>query len=90
MPWIPARSADKLVAGQYLKMEVGKVIRVESFKGDRWVEIKRVDGDSFEVTEKGFRDHKFTVKAGDLKVALKRVFEVESPRSHQMRLSYTG
>ena len=41
MPWIPARSADKLVAGQCLKLEVGRVIRVESFKGDRWVEIKK-------------------------------------------------
>ena len=67
MTWIPARSADKLVSEQCLKMEVGKVIRVESFKGDRWVEIRRVDGDSFEITEKGFNDQKFTVKAGTLR-----------------------
>ena len=72
MPWIPARSADKLVSGQCLKMEVGRAIRVEI----------KIDGDFFEVTEKGFRDQKFTVKAGDLKVVLKRVFEVEFPRNH--------
>ena len=54
------------------------------------MEISRVNRDLFEITEKGFNDQKFTVEAGDLKVVLKRVFGVEFPRSHQLRLSYTG
>jgi len=41
MPWISARGSDKIVYNQCLKLEQGKILRVESFKGDRWIEIKR-------------------------------------------------
>jgi len=34
MPWIPIRSADKLVYGKAVKLEIGKKLRVESFKGE--------------------------------------------------------
>jgi hypothetical protein len=71
-------------------MEVGKIIRVESFKGDRWVEIKRLNENSFEITEKGFNNQKITVSADELKEKLKRIFDVEFPRSHQLRVNYTS
>ena len=90
MPWISAKSADKLISGQCLKMEVGRIIRVESFKGDRWVEIKRVNENSFEITEKGYNNQKITVTADELKEKLKRIFDVEFPRSHQLRVNYTS
>ena len=88
MPWISAKSADKLVLGQLSKLEVGKALRVESFKGDRWVEIVKEDTDLFKVIESGFKRttyEKVTFK--DLKILLKRIFDDEFPRSHQLRVS---
>ena len=61
------RLADKLVFGQYSKMKVGRAIRMDSFMGDR-----RIVRESFEVTEEGLNDRKFTVSSGELKGVLKR------------------
>ncbi|BCU69480.1 hypothetical protein [Stygiolobus caldivivus] len=88
MPWISAKSADKLVLGQLGKLEVGKALRVESFKGDRWVEIVKEDTDSFKVVESGFKKATYErVTFKDLKMLLKRIFDDEFPRSHQLRVS---
>ena len=88
MPWIPAKSADKLVLGQVSKLESGKALRVESFKGDRWVEIIKDGEDSYKVVENGFNNkvyEKVTFK--ELKGLLRRIFDEEFPRSHQLRVS---
>lgn len=90
MPWIPIRSADKLVYGQVVKLEIGKEIRVESFKGDRWIEITKKDNSSFEILEHGFRNNTLTVDEKGLKRTLKELFEIEFPRSHQVRISISS
>ena len=50
------RLADKLVFGQYSKMKVGRAIRMDSFMGDRRIEIRRIVRESFEVTEEGLNE----------------------------------
>jgi len=88
MPWISAKSADKLVFGQVIKLEIGKVMRIESFKGDRWVEITKIREDSFNIVESGFKKMTYeNVSKEDLKNLLKRIFDEEFPRSHQLRVS---
>ncbi|MGC8597278.1 MAG: hypothetical protein ACP5NY_05090 [Thermocladium sp.] len=87
MPWISSRSADKLVIKRCFKMGVGSVLRIESFKGDRWLEIKRLDMDRFEVREHGFNESSVIVDSETLKPAVKRIMSMEFPRSHQLRIS---
>ncbi|MFP3178831.1 MAG: hypothetical protein RXQ96_07665 [Thermocladium sp.] len=89
MPWISARSADKLVIGRCLRMGVGSVLRIESFKEDRWLEIRRLDNDEFEVTEHGFNDSRTIVDLEALKPTIKRLLSIEFPRSHQLRINST-
>ena len=89
MPWIPARSAEKLVYGQAVKLENGKKLRVESFKGDRWIEITKKDN-GFEILEHGFRNNILTVDEKELRRVLKELLETEFPRSHQLRISVTS
>ena len=43
MPWISIHSADKLIFSQANSLSENKIIRAESFKGDRWVEIQKGD-----------------------------------------------
>lgn len=83
---MPASSADKLVVSQSLKLREGETLRVESFKGDRWLEITR-KGDRFSITEHGFRDATYEVGEGDLRQLLRRLMDFEFPRSHQLRVS---
>jgi hypothetical protein len=90
MPWISARGSDKIVYNQCLKLEQGKILRVESFKGDRWIEIKRKKEDEFEITEKGYNNTTYVVNSKELKTLLKRLFEMEFPRSNQVRISITS
>ncbi|BDC19429.1 hypothetical protein [Acidianus sp. HS-5] len=90
MPWISARGSDKVVYSQCLKLQQGKILRVESFKGDRWIEVKRKGEDEFEITEKGYNNTTYLVNSKDLKALLKRIFEIEFPRSHQVRISMTS
>ena len=54
------------------------------------MEIKRLNENSFEITENGFNNQKITVSADELKEKLKRIFDVEFPRSHQLRVNYTS
>ncbi|GAA5418203.1 hypothetical protein [Sulfurisphaera tokodaii] len=90
MPWISARSADKLVYGQIVKLPFGKRLRVESFKGDRWIEIVKIDENNYKIIEHGFNNHVYNVTGNDLKRILKELFEVEFPRSHQLRVVITS
>ncbi len=89
MPWIPIKSAEKLLSSQILKLPEGKVLRVESFKGDRWFEVRR-RGEEFEFNEHGYNNAVFTVKKDEVKVVVKRIIEVEFPRSHQLRVSLSS
>jgi hypothetical protein len=89
VPWIPIKSADKLLSSQILKLPEGKVLRVESFKGDRWFEVKR-NGEEFEFSEHGYRNAVFKVKKEEVKETVKRIIEVEFPRSHQLRVSLSS
>ena len=41
MSWISIHSADKLIFSQANSLSENKIIRAESFKGDRWVEIQK-------------------------------------------------
>ncbi|AWR97421.1 hypothetical protein DFR86_07570 [Acidianus sulfidivorans JP7] len=90
MPWMPARSADKLVISQCLKLEKGKVIRVESYKGDRWVEIRKIDSDNYEIIEKGYNNTTYNITSKELKGLIKKLFDIEFPRSHQVRVNITS
>lgn len=87
MPWLSARSADKLVASRCAKLEKGEVIRVESFKGDRWIEVRRVAENNYSLLENGFNRASYNVTSTDLKPLIRRLFDVEFPRSHQVRLT---
>lgn len=53
-------------------MKVGRAIRMDSFMGDRRIEIRRIVRESFEVTEEDLNDQKFTVSSSELKGVLKR------------------
>ncbi|BFH72656.1 hypothetical protein SJAV_06000 [Sulfurisphaera javensis] len=90
MPWIPVKSADKLVYGQVTKLEKGKKLRVESFKGDRWLEITKIDENTFEINEHGFNNNVYKTNLKELKKLLKELIEEEFPRSHQLRVSITS
>ncbi|WP_449462248.1 hypothetical protein PQ610_06700 [Tardisphaera miroshnichenkoae] len=87
MPWLSARSADKLIASQVEKLPEGKKVRVEDFKGDRWVEVLKVGVNSYRVNEHGFVTAAYDVDDGKLRATLRRLFEAEFPRSHQLRVS---
>ncbi|AWR94122.1 hypothetical protein [Acidianus brierleyi] len=90
MPWIPARSADKMILGQALKLKEGKVLRIESFKGDRWIEIKKLNSNEFEINEHGYNNTTYKVKEDEMKVILRRAIDLEFPRSHQLRISLSS
>ncbi len=90
LPWISARSADKMVAGQLDKLPEGRTLRVEDFKGDRWVSVLKMNVNSYRVEEHGFYVATYEVSDDELKSTLKRLFEVEFPRSHQLRVSVGG
>ncbi|EZQ01911.1 MULTISPECIES: hypothetical protein [Acidianus] len=90
MAWLSARSAEKMVYGQLTKLSTGKTLRVESFKGDRWIEVKKISEDEFLVTEKGYNNVTFSVNLPQLRQTLKKIFEDEFPRSHQLRITTTS
>ncbi|ADL18451.1 hypothetical protein ASAC_0043 [Acidilobus saccharovorans 345-15] len=72
---------------QSLKLKDGETLRVESFKGDRWLEITRKRGDGFSVTEHGFKNATYEVGEEELRQLLRRLIDFEFPRSHQLRVS---
>jgi len=67
-----------------------KKLRIESFKGDRWIEITKKDNSSFEILEHGFRNNTLAIDEKELKRVLKELFKIEFPRSHQVRVSITS
>lgn len=86
MPWIPASSAKKLVASQAVKLAEGETLRVESFKGDRWLEVRR-SGPTLVIREHGFRDATYEVQESEVRQLLGKLIDFEFPRSHQLRVS---
>ncbi|BFI76214.1 hypothetical protein [Sulfurisphaera ohwakuensis] len=90
MPWVSAKSADRLVYMQIVKLPFGKRLRVESFKGDRWIEIVKIDENNYKIIEHGFNNNVYNVTENDLKRILKELFGVEFPRSHQLRIVITS
>ncbi|MGC8670616.1 MAG: hypothetical protein ACP5SK_02240 [Thermoprotei archaeon] len=87
LPWISAKSADKVVASQLEKLPEGKRLRIEDFKGDRWVEVLKSSVNNYRIEERGFANGFYDVDDNELKSTLKRLFEAEFPRSHQLRVS---
>jgi hypothetical protein len=86
MPWIPIRSVDKHVYSMLLKMDDKYVLTIKSFKKDRIVTVKKVDG-KFNIIEEGFRTENFIVDEKDLKKTMKDIIELEYPRSHKVMVS---
>ena len=85
MPWISIHSADKLIFSQANSLSENKIIRAESFKGDRWVEIQK--GDTYYIiVEHGYSNVEYKVDKKDLKSIIKRLIDREFPRSHQIRI----
>ncbi len=85
MPWISIHSADKLIFSQANSLSENKIIRAESFKGDRWVEIQK--GDTYYIiVEHGYSNTEYKVDKKDLKSIIKRLIDREFPRSHQIRI----
>ena len=85
MPWISIHSADKLIFSQANSLSENKIIRAESFKGDRWVEIQK--GDTYYIiVEHGYSNAEYKVDKKDLKSIIKRLIDREFPRSHQIRI----
>ena len=67
------------------KQSENKIIRAESFKGDRWVEIQK--GDTYYIiVEHGYSNAEYKVDKKDLKSIIKRLIDREFPRSHQIRI----
>ncbi|MDT7901587.1 MAG: hypothetical protein RRE78_06790 [Acidianus sp.] len=51
---------------------------------------KKEKEDEFEITEKGYNNTTYVVNSKELKTLLKRLFEMEFPRSNQVRISITS
>ncbi|WP_337860746.1 hypothetical protein [Ferroplasma sp.] len=86
MPWIPIRSVDKHVHSMLLKMGDNYMLTIKSFKKDRIVTVKKLDG-KFNIVEEGFRTENFTVEEKDLKKTMKDIIDIEYPRSHKVMVS---
>jgi DNA polymerase III sliding clamp (beta) subunit (PCNA family) len=86
MPWIPIRSVDKHVHSMLIKMDDSHMLTIKSFKKDRIVTVKKLDG-SFNIIEEGFRNQNFTVDEKDLKKTMKDIIDLEYPRSHKVMVS---
>jgi hypothetical protein len=86
MPWIPIRSVDKHVYSMLVKMDNNYMLTIKSFKKDRIVTVKKLEGRS-NIIEEGFRNENFTVDEKDLKKIMKEIIELEYPRSHKVMVS---
>ncbi|ARD84469.1 hypothetical protein [Ferroplasma acidiphilum] len=86
MPWIPIRSVDKHVYSMLVKMDNNYMLTIKSFKKDRIVTVKKLEG-RFNIIEEGFRNENFTVDEKDLKKIMKEIIELEYPRSHKVMVS---
>ncbi|AGO61558.1 hypothetical protein [Ferroplasma acidarmanus] len=86
MPWIPIRSVDKHVYSMLVKMDNNYMLTIKSFKKDRIVTVKKLEG-RFNIIEEGFRNENFTVDEKDLKKTMKEIIELEYPRSHKVMVS---
>ena len=62
------------------------MLKVESFKRDRWIEFTRNEDDTYKVVEHGFSNAMLTISSADLKGEIKRLIDVEFPRSNQLRI----
>ena len=72
MPWIPIRSVDKHVYSMLVKMDNNYMLTIKSFKKDRIVTVKKLEG-RFNIIEEGFRNENFTVDEKDLKKTMKEI-----------------
>lgn len=84
--WISARSAGKVVEQRVKQIGAGDVLKVESFKRDRWIEFTRNEDDTYGIVEHGFSNAVLTVRGADLKGEIKRLVDAEFPRSNQLRI----
>lgn len=83
--WIGARNAVKTIDQRMGHLEQGYVLKVESFKRDRWIEIEKLDG-FYRFTEHGFRILSFDTSDKEFRTKLKESVEIEFPRSNQLRI----
>ncbi len=86
MPWMPIRSLDKHLHSMLIKMDDNHMITIKSFKKDRIVTVKKLDGE-FNIIEEGFRNENFTVEEKDVKKTMKDIIDLEYPRSHKVMVS---
>ncbi len=84
--WISARSAGKVVEQRVKQIGVGDTLKVESFKRDRWIQFTRNGEDTYSIVEHGFASGTITVSSAELKGEIRRLVEVEFPRSNQLRI----
>ena len=84
--WISARSAAKVVEQRVKQISAGDMLKVESFKRDRWIQFTRNEDDTYDIVEHGFSSAMLTVSSADLKGEIKRLIDVEFPRSNQLRI----
>ena len=84
--WISARSAGKVVEQRVKQINAGDVLKVESFKRDRWIEFTKKEDGAYDVVEHGFSNTSLTISSADLKGEIKRMVDAEFPRSNQLRI----
>lgn len=86
---IDRAGAEAVVTGKALGLEEGQVLRIASYKRDRWIELRRAGADSFHLTEHGFTCTEHEIATKQLRKLLKNLFKREFPRSNKLHVRLT-